>query len=171
MPQVITVLEEELDNLPPGARMDIQFSLGPTVILTDRILALLKESGEIVTGYGSDVFIIKLVSTKVGQLSVEHKYEQRVSVNQNSECKLTKVSSGLHSVLKLFMPQWFLEQFGKPLLDDLIQIAKEEGGSTWQLTLLITVLGFVFKFAWRRFERRRGTETSGRSPSDRNDEP
>jgi hypothetical protein len=68
------------------------------------------------------------------------------------------------------LPRWFFEVFDESLVDDLFNIAKEEGGKIWWLKLAIVASQFVVKFALRRFGHRKAAEKSGSLPEDRGDD-
>ena len=68
--------------------------------------------------------------------------------------------SKLFSAVSWLLPKWFLEEFGGSLLEDLVDVAKEHGATTWWLVLSIELIGIVSKFALKRFHRRRTQEKS-----------
>lgn len=90
--------------------------------------------------------------------------------NESPEHRISVAVRKVCLILSRFLPGWFFDVFDESLVDDLFSIAKEEGGRIWWLRLTIAASGFVVKFAWRRFDRRSSNETSGRPPSDRDDE-
>lgn len=83
--------------------------------------------------------------------------------------RIASRASRIHGFISKLLPQWFSICFGESLIDDLFNIAKEEGGNNWKLKLIIVASQFVLKFAWRRFERRKAAEKSSSLTNNRDD--
>jgi hypothetical protein len=86
------------------------------------------------------------------------------------EGKIAVATSRAYKVVSQLLPRWFFDSFDESLVDDLFNIAKEEGGKIWWLKLAIVASQFVVKFAWRRFGQRKATEKSSSLPKDRGDD-
>ena len=99
----------------------------------------------------------KILAERYGELEgITNKLNPQTAATRDSF--ILAVSSRVHAILQSIMPRWFFNVFDESLLDDLFNFAKEEGGRIWWLRLAIAASGFIFKFSWRRFERRKRTE-------------
>jgi hypothetical protein len=89
---------------------------------------------------------------------------------RDKDARIASAASHLHKLIFCIMPQWFFDSFDESLIDDLFNVAKEEGGKVWWLKLSIVASQFVVKFAWRRFGQRKAVEKSSPLPKDQGDD-
>lgn len=87
--------------------------------------------------------------------------------NLSSKIPIATRGARIATVFSRLLPKWFLDEFGISLLDDLLEVAKEQGSSLWWLTITTQLLGIAFKFVWRRVDRRKRRSSSGVSNNDR----
>ena len=68
--------------------------------------------------------------------------------------RMRNMAARLLSAFGRLLPNWFLSEYGSEFLDDLVELAKDNGGKPWQLVVCAEVLKVVARFSLNRFRGR-----------------
>jgi hypothetical protein len=166
--KVLTVMRTEKLSVEEAAE---RFSV--TVRTIFRIMRRSREDA-LNLGYGDLEYFggVSIDDIEFDEILKGHVVEQIPLKSPDSvrDSRISAASSSVRQIIFNMLPQWFIDTFDESLVDDLFNIAKEEGGKIWWLKLAIVASQFVVKFALRRFGHRKAAEKSGPLPQDRGDD-